>query len=172
MSQRFLAALLLAGLVGAASAPAQQPITEWGQIYTTAHQPAARDAGDLRRQPIGVRPLDDKPADVQLARRFTDALRRAGHAVATAQAQLVLSFETEIERVPQTLQRGITDTRGRVKFQLVATLDDTRSGHRLWTGQASYLGAPNQEAPTFAQLAQLLVDEIGRTSRMRGFTLE
>lgn len=164
LSRRFLLAAALTSLVG--TALAQQPVTEWGQIYTTAHQPAAAD------QAVGVRPLDDKPADVQLARRFADALRRAGRPAATAQAPLVLNFETEIERVPQTLQRGINDTRGRVKFLIVATLDDPRSGQRLWSGQASYLGAPNQEAVVFAQLAQLLVDELGKTSRMRGFTLE
>lgn len=166
--------LFLAGLAGLAALPvaqAQQPVVEWGQIHTTTHGPAAQVEA-ARGRSVAARPLDDKPADVQLARRFTDALRRAGHPVAASGAQLALNFETEIERVPQTLQRGIADTRGRVKFVILATLDDAASGQRLWSGQASYLGAPNNEAAIFAQLAQLLVDELGRTSRVRGFTLE
>jgi len=158
---------LAAGLAGfAATALAQAPVIEWGQIHAAAHQPLPRE------RPIAVRPLDDKPGDVQLARRFSDALRRAGRQGAPMGGALALNFETEIERVPQTLQRGITDTRGRVKFLIVATVDDPASGQRLWSAQASYLGAPNNEAVIFAQLAQFLVDELGKTVRTRGFTLE
>ena len=47
-----------------------------------------------------------------------------------------------------------------------------RNGQRLWTGEASYLALPNDETVVFNQLAQMLVLEIGKTSRVRGFTLE
>ncbi len=145
---------------------AQQPAIEWGQIHGTSHKPAPANA------PIQVRALDDRPANAQLARRLTDSLRRAGRATAATAAALTLNFDTEIERVPQRLQRGITDTRGRVKLVLTATLDETASGQRLWSGEASYLGYANEEAAIFAQLAQMLVEEIGKTSRVRGFALE
>ena len=105
--------------------------------------------------------------------RLGDALRQAGRPIGRdGGAGLTLNFDTEIERVPQKLQRGINDTRGRVKFALTMTVDDGRSGQRLWTGEASYLAAPNDEALVFNQLAQMLVQEIGKTSKVRGFSLE
>mgnify|MGYP000514460751 CR=1 FL=1 len=156
------AALALA----AAGARAQQPAIEWGQIHGTSHKAVP---GNL---PITVRALDDRPANVQIARRLVDALRRTSHQIGPAAAPLTLNFDTETERVPQRLQRGITDTRGRVKFVLTATLDETASGQRLWSGEASYLGFANEENSIFAQLAQMLVEELGKNVRVRGFALE
>ena len=164
MHRRRLLAAALA--LTAARARAQQPAIVWGQIHGTSHKPAP---GNL---PIPVRALDDRPANAPIARRLADALRRTGHQTAPAAAPLTLNFDTEIERVPQRLQRGITDTRGRVKFVLTATLDETATGQRLWSGEASYLANANEESTIFAQLAQLLVDEIGKNSRVRGFALE
>jgi hypothetical protein len=55
---------------------------------------------------------------------------------------------------------------------IAMTVDDETSGRRLWSGEVSYLGAPNDEAAIFDQILRLLVEEIGRTARPRGFTLE
>ncbi len=153
-------------MLAASGAGAQQPVIEWGQIHATSHKPAP---GAL---PITVRALDDRPANAPIARRLAESLRRAGRQTAPAAAPLTLNFDTETERVPQRLQRGITDTRGRVKFVLTATLDETATGQRLWSGEASYLGYANEENSIFAQLAQMLVEEIGRNLRVRGFALE
>lgn len=161
--------LLAAGLSAAAlPARAQKPpAIEWGQIHGTSHQPVPAAAA------LAPRALDDKPQNLQILRRLGDALRQAGRPVGRDDgAGLVLNFDTEIERVPQKLQRGINDTRGRVKFALTMTVDDGRSGQRLWSGEASYLAAPNDETLVFNQLAQILVQEIGKTSKVRGFTLE
>lgn len=166
MRRRFL---LAAGLASVAAPLGAQPVPaiEWGQIHGTSHQPVSATA------PVVPRALDDKPQNVQILRRLGDALRQAGRPVGRdGGAGLTLNFDTEIERVPQKLQRGINDTRGRVKFALTMTVDDGRSGQRLWTGEASYLAAPNDEALVFNQLAQMLVQEIGKTSKVRGFSLE
>jgi hypothetical protein len=66
----------------------------------------------------------------------------------------------------------VRDTRGRVKFAIVMTLDEEASGRRLWSGEASYLGAPNDESTIFDQILRILADEIGRTTKLRGFDLE
>jgi hypothetical protein len=161
---------LLAALLAAVAWPArgQQATTiEWGQIYGISHQPVPAAAA------LSARALDDKPQNMQILRRLGDALRQAGRPLRNDPGtRLMLNFDTEIERVPQKLQRGVNDTRGRVKFALTMTVDDAQSGQRLWTGEASYLAAPNDETLVFNQLAQLLVQEIGRTSKVRGFTLE
>ena len=162
--------LLAAGLASVALPAHGQkpPAIEWGQIHGTSHQPVAARAA------VTPRPLDDKPENLQILRRLGDALRQAGRPTrADAGPEgFVLNFDTEIERVPQKLQRGVNDTRGRVKFALTMTVDDPRSGQRLWTGEASYLALPNDETVVFNQLAQMLVLEIGKSSRVRGFTLE
>jgi hypothetical protein len=161
---------LLAAALASAALPArgqQAPAIEWGQVYGTGHQPVPAGAA------LSARPLDDKPQNMQILRRLGDALRQAGRSLRNDPGtRLVLNFDTEIERVPQTLQRGVSDTRGRVKFALTMTVDDAQSGQRLWSGEASYLAAPNDETLVFNQLAQLLVQEIGKTSKVRGFTLE
>jgi hypothetical protein len=166
MRRRGVIAAALA--VAAGGAQAQAPAIEWGQIHGTSHQPVAASAA------VAPRALDDKPENIQILRRLGDALRQAGRPVRAegGAGTLILNFDTEIERVPQKLQRGINDTRGRVKFALTMTVDDGRNGQRLWTGEASYLAVPNDETVVFNQLAQLLVLEIGKTSRVRGFTLE
>lgn len=164
MRRRIVIAAALA--IAATGARAQQPAIEWGQIHGTSHKPAP---GNL---PIAVRALDDRPGNVAIARRLTDALRRSSRQIGAAAAPLTLNFDTETERVPQRLHRGITDTRGRVKFVLTATLDETATGQRLWSGEASYLGFANEESSIFAQLAQMLAEELGNNVRVRGFALE
>lgn len=161
---------LLVAALAAAATPVlaqQPPAIEWGQIYGTSHQPVPQAAA------LAPRALDDKPQNLQILRRLGDALRQAGRAARGDGAPgLTLNFDTEIERVPQRLQRGVNDTRGRVKFALTMTVDDGRTGQRMWSGEASYLAVPNDETLIFNQLAQMLVQEIGKTSKVRGFTLE
>lgn len=166
MHRRGVLAACLAAV--AMQAAAQKPAIEWGQIHGTSHQPVPPDAA------VTPRPLDDKPQNMQILRRLGDALRQAGRPTggAAGASPLTLNFDTEIERVPLRLQRGVNDTRGRVKFALTMTVDHGGSGQRLWTGEASYLALPNDETLIFNQLAQMLVQEIGKTSRVRGFTLE
>lgn len=155
-----LAALVAAGPAAGQDAP------EWGQIHASSHYPLPPG------QTIAPRALDDHPDNRRLIRGIADALRQTGKQAAASGAPLALNFATEIERVPQTLQRGIRDSRGRVKFVIAMTVDEERSGRRLWSGEVSYLGAPNDEAAIFDQILRLLVEEIGRTAGLRGFTLE
>jgi hypothetical protein len=42
----------------------------------------------------------------------------------------------------------------------------------MWNGEASYVGDPNREETTFLQLVEVIADEVGISSRARGFGLE
>ncbi len=160
--------LVLALPLALAPAPllAQGAAVEWGQVHGTVHMPLPAGLA------ISPRALDDRPANVRILRKLGDALRQAGRRYQASGAPLALNFETEVERVPQRLHRGVADTRGRVKFAISMTVDEDASGRRFWSGEASYLAPPNDEAAVFDQIARILVDEIGRSSRARGFTLE
>jgi hypothetical protein len=62
--------------------------------------------------------------------------------------------------------------RGTLRYILSATLEDGRSGRRLWQGEASYTGAPADEAATLAAMAGVLADQLGQTVRQKNFRLE
>jgi hypothetical protein len=62
--------------------------------------------------------------------------------------------------------------RGTLRYVLTATLEDERTGRRLWQGEASYAGAPADEATTLAAMASVLADQLGRTVRQKNFRLE
>lgn len=62
--------------------------------------------------------------------------------------------------------------RGTLRYILNATLEDGRTGRRLWQGEASYAGAPADEAATLAAMAGVLADQLGRTVRQKNFRLE
>ena len=157
---------LLAGValtLGARAAGAQLP--DPGQAYGTGFHPLPDVAA------FAVRALDDSAGNLRLARRFADALRRRGRAIQPPPAPLTLTIETETQQVPNRDTRYPADQRGPVRFVLTATVDDA-SGKRLWNGEASYVGNPNDEARVFAQLVEVLADDVGRTSPPHGFLLE
>lgn len=68
--------------------------------------------------------------------------------------------------------RGDASGRGILRFVLTATLDDTRTGQRLWQGEATYTGAAADEDAAFAAMVPILVEQLGRTIRQRSFSLE
>lgn len=160
------AAIAGAAALAAASPAAAQQVPEWGFLHASSHHPMPAGAA------ITPRALDDHPDKRRLVRGIADALRQSGQGYRASGAPLTLNFDTEIERVPQVLQRGVRDARGRVKFMLAMTVDEETSGRRLWSGEVSYLGAPNDEAAIFDQILRMLVEEIGRSTKPRGFTLE
>ncbi len=59
-----------------------------------------------------------------------------------------------------------------LRYLLIATLDDERTGRRVWQGEATYSGAPADESETLAAMAEILVDQLGRTVRQRSFRIE
>lgn len=67
---------------------------------------------------------------------------------------------------------GETGDRGMLRYTLTATLDDERSGRRLWQGEASYSGAPGDEATTMATMATILTEQLGQTVRQKTFRIE
>ena len=162
--RRLVLALPLA--LAPVAALSRGPGVEWGVVHGSVHAPMPEGLA------ISPRALDDRPENLRILRKLGDALRQAGRRYQAAGAPLALNFDSEVERVPQRLHRGVADTRGRVKFAISMTLDEAASGRRFWSGEASYLAPANDEAAIFDQIARLLVDEIGRSSRARGFTLE
>lgn len=159
-----LAALPLA--LAPRAALARADAVEWGLVHGSVHLPLPDGLA------MSPRALDDRPENVRILRKLGDALRQSGRRYQASGAPLALNFETEVERVPQRLHRGIADTRGRVKFAIAMTVDEAAGGRRFWSGEASYLAPPSDEQAVFDQIARLLVEEIGRSSRARGFTLE
>ena len=62
--------------------------------------------------------------------------------------------------------------RGTLRYTLTATLEEEGTGRRLWQGEASYAGAPADEAATLAAMAGVLADQLGQTVRQKNFRLE
>jgi hypothetical protein len=147
---------------------------------------------------IAVRPLDNTRANLALKQRFASALTKRSVRVQEMPAPLVLNFETEVD---QTIRRNIPTRgtaaagndasevrvdiwpshrdstsrlpdRGMLRYLLIATLDDERTGRRVWQGEATYSGAPADESETLAAMAEILVDQLGRTVRQRSFRIE
>ena len=59
-----------------------------------------------------------------------------------------------------------------VRFILRATLDDQRSGQRIWQSEASYTGAPSDEANAFVAMVPVMVEGFGQNVRVHTFRLE
>lgn len=69
-------------------------------------------------------------------------------------------------------RRGDNAPAGTVRYILRATLDDQRSGARLWQGEASYTGAPADETGAFAAMVPVLLEAYGETVRLRSFQVD
>lgn len=59
-----------------------------------------------------------------------------------------------------------------VRYVVTATLDDARTGQRLWQGEVRYAGGDRDQSQAFAAMVPLLVAELGNTVRARPFTLD
>ncbi len=185
-------AALLAGPAAANEPDAAAP----GQARSTSFSAFAPDAM------IAVRPLDNSRANLALKQHFAAALARRSLRVQDMPAPLVLNFETEVDQtirrsIPtlgtatgsnhesevrvnmwstnqDSVLRGRASEldRGMLRYVLTATLDDERTGRRVWQGEATYVGAPADEAATLAGMAAVLVEQLGQTVRQRSFRIE
>jgi len=151
---------------------------------------------------VTVRPLDNTRANLALKQRFATALkqravqigesaryvlnfetevdqtaRRGAASLGTIAAN---NRESEV-RVNvwasgrDSVLRGRVDDqpdRGTLRYVLTVTLDDDRTGQRLWQGEASYAGAPADEAATLAAMASVLAEQFGQTVRQKNFRIE
>ena len=70
--------------------------------------------------------------------------------------------------------RKSTDPAGTrtVRYILRATLDDQRSGQRIWQGEASYTGAPADESNAFVAMVPVLIEGFGQNVRPKGFRID
>lgn len=146
-------------LAGPAAANDEAP----GVAHSTSFSALAPDTV------IAVRPLDNTYANLELKGHFAAALARRAIRVQEMPAPVVLNFETEVD---QTIRRDELPDRGALRYVLTATLDDEKSGRRMWQGKASYVGAPADEAAMMATMASVLADQVGRTVRERSFEIE
>jgi hypothetical protein len=69
-------------------------------------------------------------------------------------------------------RRGNEIGNSSVRYILRATLDDQRSGQRLWQGQTTYDMTSGDETTTFALMVPVLLDGLGQTVRPRSFRVE
>ena len=69
-------------------------------------------------------------------------------------------------------RRGDGSAAGTTRYILRVTLDDQRSGQRLWQGEASYTGATNDQAGTFAAMAPVLIEGFGENLRPKSFRIQ
>jgi hypothetical protein len=59
-----------------------------------------------------------------------------------------------------------------VRYILRSTLDDQRSGQRIWQGEATYTGAPADEGNAFAAMVPVMVEGFGQNVRPKGFRID
>lgn len=117
---------------------------------------------------IAVRPLDNTDANIRLQQRFAEVLTRRAVRVQQMPAPVVLNFETETQQIIHHAK----DEGGTVRYVLIATLDDERTGQRLWQGEARYHAHPSNEEETLDGMVPILADQLGRTVRQHSFRLE
>ncbi len=178
-----IAALGIAAVLTIPAMAEQPDVAAPGQAYSTSFAPLAPGVT------IAIRPLDNSRANVTLGRHFATALKKRAMTVQTMPAPLVLNFETEVDQAIRRdipLSAGASSSRGDVphgrfggeldrgtlRYVLTATLDDERTGRRLWHGEAAYSGAPADEADMLAAMAAILGEQVGRTVGLRRFRLE
>jgi hypothetical protein len=121
---------------------------------------------------VVVRPLDNSRANMTLKQHFAVALKKRAMRVDDAAAPYVLNFETEVDQPILRGRPSEASERGVLRYVLTATLDDDRTGRRLWQGEASYAGAPADEATTMAAMATILAEQLGQTVRQKTFRIE
>jgi hypothetical protein len=121
---------------------------------------------------VTVRPLDNSRANLALKQHFAAALKKRAVQVDETAAPYVLNFETEVDQAILRGRPSEVSDRGTLRYVLMATLDDERSGRRLWQGEAAYAGAPADEATTMAAMAAILVEQLGQTVRQKTFRIE
>lgn len=66
---------------------------------------------------------------------------------------------------------GITSL-GRLRYVLLATVDDQQTGRRIWQGEAMYDGFGAEEDLAFRAMAPILAEHVGQTVRQKGFRLD
>jgi CRISPR/Cas system CMR subunit Cmr4 (Cas7 group RAMP superfamily) len=122
---------------------------------------------------VMVRPFDNTRANLALKQKFAAALKKRSVHVDDAVAPYVLNFETEVDQtIRRPAQVSATQDRGTLRYVLTATLEEERTGRRLWQGEASYAGAPADEATTMAAMAAVLAEQVGQTVRQKNFRIE
>ena len=152
--------------------------------------------------PVAVRPLDDSTNNLRLKTNIEAALAARRWQLQGATAPLAFNFEVEYQalgtRVPGVIRQvrpnpivepesqveriarpedtvllgRSPDGRGGVRYVLTATIDDQRSGQRLWHGEASYDGVASDEQAVLRAMVPLLVNQIGQTVRRQPFRFD
>lgn len=178
----FSAILATLGMALPASAQQAENIAP-GLAYASSFLPVPVGA------PINVQPWDNTAENQRVKRSFDDALSHRGVPLTEQRAPLTLNFETQVDslagptsggvrhrtgesRIRMDLWSGNEERSATTRYILRATLDDQRSGQRLWQGEATYTGAVTDEAATFAAMAPILVDGFGQNLHPKAFRIQ
>lgn len=173
---------------------APQPRSEPGRAFSNSSQPLPANTA------VQVRALDNSPSNQRLLRVVRDAVRGRLPVVDSSAIVVTFETEVNSIAVRQRDRRDV-DEQGHYyqfslplrpapgaapapaprndaaspnatsQFVLSITIDDRRSGQRLWEGRAYYAGQVEDEEPAFQAMIRILVEQIGRTVRVRAFRL-
>ena len=186
MTSKLLPILVAMAIAGVATLPVRAEDDDNnrpGLTYASLFSPVPAGA------PINVQPWDNTSDNQRVKRSFTEALHRRGVSVTDGRASLTLNFETDVEslavpgvgsgrdqlrdsRIRMSLGSGSDTRAATTRYILKATLDDQKSGERLWQGEATYTGAVSDETGTFAAMAPVLVDGFGQNVRPKTFRIQ
>lgn len=83
-------------------------------------------------------------------------------------------FHVGLPAADDTLRSGSRNVTslGRLRYVLLATVDDQQTGRRIWQGEAMYDGFGADEDVAFRAMAPILAEHVGQTVRQKGFRLD
>jgi len=174
------------------------PLPAWAEDDQIAHEDGYFTAYAYALLSTGTRirvdPRDDADEDLALVTTFRRALERRGHSVDPT-AGLVMSFDLEVEddltlanRPPVSPgakgdavvvhigrpagARGRADSRELPRYRLSVSLDDHRTGRRIWSAEALFAAEYRSAVTTAQAVVPVLLDSIGQTVSRLSLTFD
>lgn len=197
---RYLALPAIAGLIfGLAPAIAQDDAGPTpGRVYASSYGPVPENtlmvvrpldnsAANLRvkngfAEALSRRGVKLTETGAQLALNFETEVESlggsgAGPSLGQIKAEnedkrIRMNFWSTTQDSILTGRQGSGGSSGTVRYILRATIDDQRTGQRLWQSEASYTGAPSDEVSAFIGMTPVIVEGLGQSVRPKGFRLE
>ena len=193
---RLLLSFVLLALAAMMGSVARAEPTGEGSLNAVAFEPMPADAA------MEVRVLDDSTENLAIKREMESALTGRGFRIGTDEAPLVLTIDTgdrvgawnttsQIDRIPVMDDRGRLFPQGELdvtrqvrlplprttivtpaQYRIGVTIDDRRSGARIWQGWTIADLSQGEPAELASAMVPKLADSLGRTVREERFPLQ